>query len=326
MTDESIPDRSIADRPIPDRIELRGLRVLGVHGALPEEQDRAQPFEIDLDVEADLSVAGASDHLSDTVDYGAVAAVVAAVVGGQRFRLLERLAQRVADEVTTADPRIRAVTVTVRKLRPPVPVDLTSAGVRITRRRPPGGGPGELVTEKGARAPLNVTGGGVPGDGGAWPRRQGVRRRCSWGWGRTWGTGWARSGRRWRGCRTWWRSRRVYETEPVGGPDGQPPYLNLVVELSTDLSPRRLLEVAHELEAAAGRERAERFGPRTLDVDILLVGDEVVDEPDLTVPHPRMHERRFVLVPLADLAPDLLAGLIRRTGLGRPVRRGPAGR
>ena len=89
----------------------------------------------------------------------------------------------------------------------------------------------------------------------------------------------------------------VYETEPVGGPDGQPPYLNLVVELSTDLSPRQLLEIAQRLEAAAGRVRAERFGPRTLDVDILLVGDEVVDEPDLTVPHPRMHERRFVLAP-----------------------------
>jgi len=123
------------DRAGPDRIELRGLRVLGVHGALPEEQDRAQPFEIDLDVETDLSRAGISDHLADTVDYGALAVVVAAVVGDERFRLLERLAERVAAQVAEADPRIRAVTVTVRKLRPPVPVDLGSAGVRITRRR-----------------------------------------------------------------------------------------------------------------------------------------------------------------------------------------------
>ncbi|HVF14917.1 MAG TPA: dihydroneopterin aldolase [Acidimicrobiales bacterium] len=120
----------------PDSIQLRGLRALGVHGALPEEQDRAQPFEIDLDVELDLSVAGASDHLPDTADYGALAAVVAAVVGGERVNLLERLAERVAARVADTDPRIRAVTVTVRKLRPPVPVDLRSAGVRITRRRP----------------------------------------------------------------------------------------------------------------------------------------------------------------------------------------------
>ena len=98
----------------------------------------------------------------------------------------------------------------------------------------------------------------------------------------------------------------VYETDPVGGPAGQPPYLNLVVELATERSPRELLELARRLESAAGRVRAERFGPRTLDVDVLLVGDLVVDEPDLVVPHPRMHERRFVLAPLADLAPELV--------------------
>jgi 2-amino-4-hydroxy-6-hydroxymethyldihydropteridine diphosphokinase len=98
----------------------------------------------------------------------------------------------------------------------------------------------------------------------------------------------------------------VYETDPVGGPAGQPPYLNLVVELATERSPRALLEVARRLEEAGGRVRAERHGPRTLDVDVLLVGDLVVSEPDLVVPHPRMHERRFVLAPLADLAPELV--------------------
>jgi len=98
----------------------------------------------------------------------------------------------------------------------------------------------------------------------------------------------------------------VYETSPVGGPEGQGQYLNCVVELSTDLGPRELLGVAQGLEAAAGRERVERWGPRTLDVDVLLVDDLVVNEPDLVVPHPRMWERRFVLAPLADLAPDLV--------------------
>lgn len=94
----------------------------------------------------------------------------------------------------------------------------------------------------------------------------------------------------------------VYETQPVGGPTDQGPYLNLVVALDTDRSPRELLEVAHRLEDEAGRVRSERHGPRTLDVDVLLVGGLCVDEPDLVVPHPRMWERRFVLVPLADLA------------------------
>src|SRR5438309_3518485 len=98
----------------------------------------------------------------------------------------------------------------------------------------------------------------------------------------------------------------VYETEPVGGPEGQGPYLNLVVELDTDLTPRQLLEVAGRLEEAAGRVRAERWGARTLDVDVLLVGELVVDEPDLVIPHPRMWERRFVVAPLGELSPELV--------------------
>lgn len=98
----------------------------------------------------------------------------------------------------------------------------------------------------------------------------------------------------------------VYETDPVGGPPGQDPYLNAVVELDTELSPRQLLELAWRLEDESGRVRGERWGPRPLDVDVLMVGDLVVDEPELTVPHPRLRERSFVLVPLADVAPDLV--------------------
>ena len=100
---------------------------------------------------------------------------------------------------------------------------------------------------------------------------------------------------------------RVYETAPVGGPE-QADYLNAVVALETHLSPRALLEIGQALEAAADRVRGERWGPRTLDVDVLLVGDLRVSEPDLVVPHPRMYERRFVLVPLAELAPQLVPG------------------
>jgi 2-amino-4-hydroxy-6-hydroxymethyldihydropteridine diphosphokinase len=99
---------------------------------------------------------------------------------------------------------------------------------------------------------------------------------------------------------------QVYESVPVGGPPGQGPYLNAVAELRTELSPRGLLELAQWLERDAGRVRAERWGPRTLDVDVLLVGDERVEEPDLVVPHPRMWERAFVLVPLGELAPELV--------------------
>ncbi|MBW3615167.1 MAG: dihydroneopterin aldolase [Actinobacteria bacterium] len=117
-----------------DVIELRGLRVLGTHGVLAEEQVRPQPFEVDLDVEADLAAAAASDDLSDALDYGQVVTLVAAVVGGPHFQLLEGLAVRIAETVL-ADPRVHSVTVAVRKLRPPVPLDMASAGVRVTRAR-----------------------------------------------------------------------------------------------------------------------------------------------------------------------------------------------
>jgi 2-amino-4-hydroxy-6-hydroxymethyldihydropteridine diphosphokinase len=96
----------------------------------------------------------------------------------------------------------------------------------------------------------------------------------------------------------------VYETDPLGGPE-QDRYLNLVVELRTDRSPHELLGVCHRLETAAGRVREARWGPRTLDVDVLWVDGSSVDDPELTVPHPRMWRRRFVVAPLHDLAPDL---------------------
>lgn len=97
----------------------------------------------------------------------------------------------------------------------------------------------------------------------------------------------------------------VYETDPVGGPDQQGPYLNMVVELRTVLTPHELLGWCVKLERDAGRERIVRWGPRTLDVDVLWVEGVTVDDPDLTVPHPRMFERPFVLAPLEHLAPDL---------------------
>jgi len=99
----------------------------------------------------------------------------------------------------------------------------------------------------------------------------------------------------------------VYETDPVGGPD-QGAFLNLVVELDTDRTARELLEECRRLEAEAERVRIERWGPRTLDVDVLWHELETVMEPDLVVPHPRMYERAFVMVPLGDLAPDLIEG------------------
>jgi 2-amino-4-hydroxy-6-hydroxymethyldihydropteridine diphosphokinase len=111
----------------------------------------------------------------------------------------------------------------------------------------------------------------------------------------------------------------VYETAPVGGP-AQPDFLNAVVAVDTTLSAHELLAVAQGIEAAAERVRTVRWGPRTLDVDVLLVGDEHLDDPDLVVPHPRMAERAFVVVPLADLEPEWRSRIPADSDSVRPTR------
>ena len=126
----------IGEPPTGDRIELRGVRALGIHGVLPQEKDQLQPFEIDLDLAVDLITASGSDRLSDTVDYAVVAESAVAVVSGPRsYDLLEALADAIASAVLAVDGRIAATTVSLRKLQPPMTIDIDTVGVRITRVR-----------------------------------------------------------------------------------------------------------------------------------------------------------------------------------------------
>ena len=114
------------------RIVIAGLRELGVHGVLPEEQTRPQPFEVDVELTVDLSTAGESDAIDDTVDYAAVSEAISRVVRSERYQLLERLATRIA-EVCCNDDRVTGVVVTVRKLHPPVRAMVDHVAVRIER-------------------------------------------------------------------------------------------------------------------------------------------------------------------------------------------------
>jgi len=105
----------------------------------------------------------------------------------------------------------------------------------------------------------------------------------------------------------------LYQTEPVGGPDGQPKFLNAAAHLRTPLTPERLLTLCQRIEDLLGRERRVAWGPRPIDIDILCFEDEIRSSPELMIPHPLMHERRFVLEPLAEIAPELVHPVLQRT-------------
>ncbi|MEP1125564.1 MAG: 2-amino-4-hydroxy-6-hydroxymethyldihydropteridine diphosphokinase [Ilumatobacter sp.] len=256
-----------------DRIDISGLRAVTIVGALPHEREIPQPLKIDLSLEVDLRDAGSSDELDDTVHYGLVADRVVAVVEESKDILLERLVARIADEVLSFD-RVEAIEVELTKLRPPLAVDASTTSVRIRRTRADADVPARTVTAAYVALGSNL------GD------RESFLRLGVLGLGHV------------------TAMSSVYETDPVGGPDDQGPYLNMVVEVETSLDPFALLRRCRRIESEAMRQRSVRWGPRTLDVDIIQFGDVRIDSDDLVVPHPRFAERRFVLEPLAEIAPD----------------------
>ena len=269
-----------------DRIHLRGVEAFGYHGVLPDEKRDGQPFVVDVVMELDLATAGGSDALDDTVSYAEIAGEVVARITGPSFDLLERLAEVVADDVLR-HRLVDAATVTVHKPQAPVGHPFTDVAVEVHRTR---GVP--IVVALGAnlgdaRATLESAVHAVAG-------LPGMRVRAV---------------------------SPLVETDPVGGPE-QPAYLNAVLVGDTTLDPDDLLRRLHEIEADHGRTREVRWGARTLDLDLIQVGTPASgsevrrEEPALTLPHPRAHERGFVLVPWSLADP---AATIRADGQVRPV-------
>ncbi len=260
------------DSSTSDRIDINGLVVTTVVGALPHERELAQPVRIDLSLHVDLRDAGRTDELGDTANYGDVTQRVADAVRESKDILLERLAERVA-EVAVAFDRVEGVEVTVTKIRPPIPEQIENTAVRIQRRRADFG-----QNTRTSHTAIVALGSNL-GDREHFLRlaigRLGEIEAMS----------------------------QVFETDPMG-PEGQGAYLNMVVVVRTWLDPYGFMRRCQQVEAAALRQRIVRWGARTLDVDLLFYDDVVIDDPDLTVPHPGIAERRFVLAPLAEVAPE----------------------
>lgn len=261
-----------------DHVYINGLRVMVLIGVLPHEREAPQPIQIDVDVEVDLSKAGQSDDLHDTVNYGAMCDAIAALARESSDLLLERLAQRVA-ECALGFGGVEAAHVTITKLHPPIEEELTSTAVRITRQRSE-----PSITNHASHKHTAVIALGSNLGDRVGHLKFAIHRLSQLG---------AIRG-----------ESPVYETDPIGGPDNQGAYLNMVVTLETDLDPYALLRHLNAIEADALRERVERWGPRTLDLDIIFYDDISIKDEYLTVPHPRWIDRRFVLAPLADIAPE----------------------
>jgi dihydroneopterin aldolase / 2-amino-4-hydroxy-6-hydroxymethyldihydropteridine diphosphokinase len=314
-----------------DRISIVGLRVRGSHGVFDHERVTGQNFVVDAVLWLDTTAAAAADDLDLTADYGAIADRLAAIVGGEPVALIETLADRLA-KACLADPLVREVEVTVHK--PQAPVSQNVADIAVTIRRTAGaagppatgraeGGEQTVRPEVGAEAKAASARGGE-GAGRERPVVLSVGsnlgdRMTNLQLGLDVLAG---------GGLVLRAVSSVYETDPVGG-EGQGDYLNAILLAVSALPARDILARCAAAEAAAGRVRTVRWGPRTLDVDIIMCGSETSTDLTLTLPHPLAHERAFVLAPWLELDPDAVlpgsgpvAGLLAAVGTSG-IRRRP---
>lgn len=283
-----------------DRIEVTGIRAWGHHGVLAEEKRIGQEFVADVTLHLSTAPAGRTDALSRTVNYAEVAHAVHEEILGGPHDLVETLAEHIAERILsdTGRPLVRRAEVRVHK--PAAPVGLPVGDVTVSIQRE--AAPVEAVLALGTNL----------GD-----REEHLRAALA----QLAGT---------EGIEIAWTGP-VLETAPVGGPDGQGAFLNSVLGVRTQLGPFALLEAAQAAEHAARRERLVRWGPRTLDVDVITYGDWTSQDEALTVPHPRAHQRAFVLAPWHAARPEAelpghgpIAALLRRAADRDGLRDGPA--
>lgn len=238
----------------------------GHTGCFDFEKADGQKFIVSLDIFLDRIKGCYTDELADTVDYSMIYEEVKKIVTEDKGNLIERLAQKVADGVLAADGRIAKVIVNISKPEAPVKGIFETMAVTIERRRK------EFVV-------LSLGSNLGDREANILAAEQALKDLS--------GT-------------EDFRCASIYETEPVGLED-QPYFLNTCVGFYTDIGPFELLDKIHVIENDLLRKREVHWGPRTIDIDIIFYGDEVIMKPELTVPHPRWYLRSFVTVPLRDI-------------------------
>lgn len=262
-----------------DQIKLKNLEVFANHGVFPEETKLGQKFLVDVTLYTDTRKAGFSDELSESVDYGAVSHFIANYMKEHTFKLLEAVAEHLAEALLLQLPKVNRVDLELKKPWAPIALPLDTVSVAVSRSWHEvylgigsNLGEREAYIEYALKCLLKM------------PRVKNVQLSS------------------------------LIETPPYGYL-AQPPFLNGVIALQTLYEPYELLDVLHRIENEAGRERKIHWGPRTLDLDILFYDQEILESPQLMVPHPDLANRLFVLQPLAELCPGKLHPVLHKTVL-----------
>lgn len=252
-----------------DKILIRGLEVSACHGVKDFEKTNPQPFIFDADIYFDFSTASTSDDISDTINYSAASKLIVSITQNNCFNLIEKLAYECAYAVMEQTSASRVV-LTVYKPEAPMKLKFKTVGVTV-----------EVCRET---AYLSL--GSSMGD-----RKKYLDTAIE----------------KLGACRgvAVKKVSDYIQTEPYGGV-AENKFINCVAEVETLLSHRQLLNKIHEIENECGRVRNKRWGDRTLDIDIVFFGKQIILEDDLVIPHPEYHKRDFVLTPLKQIAPDFI--------------------
>ncbi|MBR5178163.1 MAG: 2-amino-4-hydroxy-6-hydroxymethyldihydropteridine diphosphokinase [Lachnospiraceae bacterium] len=261
-----------------DVIHIRRLEIFANHGVIPEENTLGQKFIISADLFMDLKKAGKTDDVSKTVHYGQAAVLIKQISEKSVFKLIEKLAEEIADALLKKFP-VEKVKVTIEKPWAPVRLPLETVAVEIERQW--------------HKAYLSI--GSNMGDKEQYLKNAIEKLNST------------------DDCEVV-KTSSFIETEPYGNVE-QDKFLNGALEIRTLMSPDELLKRVNTIEAEEGRVRTIHWGPRTLDIDILLYDDEIVYTDNLIIPHPDMQNRSFVLKPLCEIAPYAMHPVLKKAAI-----------
>ena len=262
-----------------DKISIKNLEVFGKHGVYPEESSLGQKFIISAELFIDLRSAGKSDELEKSLDYGKICFVIKNFVEKNIFKLIETVAEKLTEKLLADNPAVQRVKLEIKKPWAPVAMHLETVSIEIDR----------------SRHLAYIALGSNMGNREALLRFAVDELQEA------------------AGCRVLAVSNFI-DTEPYGYTE-QDRFLNGCLALDTLLTPDELLELLHEIENRTGRSRENKWGPRTLDLDIIFYDDLVMSGDSLRIPHADVSKRSFVLEPLCEIAPNML-----HPALGKTVR------